>query len=791
MEAPQDVSVKRRRTREDRRRTARACDRCRRLKERCEGGIPCSRCMHLHRTCEFKRLSSAAYDDSSVLVQSTPPLLPEVNVHELLERVMYMEKILKHKFEGIDLDLDSLRRMARALDVHEQNNSSAPPDEDPIEDEVCTIDPVEDTTTHYSGEFSYWNFSMRVKRHIEDRMQAQDPLQVSNYWRAEQLHSGANSIAAAISCCPPRHIADFLTRVFFKHAETYYYVLDKQWLTGKVDALYNDREQFGSKSAAVVSIVLTVFAIATQYAYLDSPSRRSADFSEDALGTMFYQQAVRLLPEIIEASSLESVQACLLFAIYALPLDASGLGYIYITLTNRLGMQNGMHRKYTGSGLSAAMIETRNRVWWTAYTLERKISIFHGRPLSTHRSDVDAPLPTHRDDMYCETIQYMVASIQLTRRLEELCQEMCVYSPPTILLATDERSRFLLRTCPKHERPSVLSRLVDGKQNLEAWWKTLPGGLQAQKDVPHPQVNPGFRACIHLRLEYCLVSMFIGRPLLLNRAPSRSTPTSPETLTGDNCPVTTSAMSSHTKHRQQLVDSCIQAAKEALTLCGTLRNNGPGLARASYVEYSSCRASILALIARSIQDPSSQFHGELRQGLEMIREMAAAGDSARSEVALLESLERALARLRCANEANGTGAGDLSGTRSGADYDGFKQWESLWKSSGSAQPENMHSQRTTGPTPSKSQNRSDNPIPQSLESGALSSTSYNENMSDLHSPYPFDTLPFDHGNLPAHPELRFLQQFLEMPGYRFDAGFGMDNNLGCLGDTGTPFPGSG
>jgi hypothetical protein len=245
------------------------------------------------------------------------------------------------------------------------------------------------TVVDYSGEFSYWNFSMRVKRHIEDRMvyiscftyaqyqklmaaqQTQDPLQVSNYWRAEQLHSGANSIAAAVSCCPPRHIADFLINVFFKHAETYYYVLDKEWLTDKVDALYNDRGRFGNKSAAVVSIVLTVFAIATQYAYLDSPTRKSAEFTEDALGTMFYQQAIRLLPEIIEASSLESVQACLLFAIYALPLDASGLGYIYITLTNRLGMQNGLHRRYTGTGLSAAMVEMRNRVWWTAYTLER------------------------------------------------------------------------------------------------------------------------------------------------------------------------------------------------------------------------------------------------------------------------------------------------------------------------------------------------------------------------------------------------------------------------------------
>lgn len=159
--------------------------------------------------------------------------------------------------------------------------------------------------------------------------------------------------------------------MFFKHAETYYYVLDKEWLTDKVDTLYNDRGRFGNKSAAVVSIVLTVFAIATQYAYLDSPTRKSAEFTEDALGTMFYQQAIRFLPEIIEASSLESVQACLLFAIYALPLDASGLGYIYITLTNRLGMQNGLHRRYTGTGLSAAMVEMRNRVWWTAYTLER------------------------------------------------------------------------------------------------------------------------------------------------------------------------------------------------------------------------------------------------------------------------------------------------------------------------------------------------------------------------------------------------------------------------------------
>lgn len=30
------------------------CDECRRVKEKCEGGIPCNRCAHFQRPCEFK-----------------------------------------------------------------------------------------------------------------------------------------------------------------------------------------------------------------------------------------------------------------------------------------------------------------------------------------------------------------------------------------------------------------------------------------------------------------------------------------------------------------------------------------------------------------------------------------------------------------------------------------------------------------------------------------------------------------------------------------------------------------
>ncbi|KAL4937001.1 fungal-specific transcription factor domain-containing protein [Aspergillus oleicola] len=762
------MDIKRRRTREDRKRTARAnrCDRCRKLKERCEGGFPCLRCIHLGRNCEFKRMPQLPQDEQNDVLPPVPESscmkAPEVNVPELLERVACMENILKHKFDGIALDVDSLRRMSRALDQHDQNNghptTPLPAEGDPIEDEVCTIDPVEDTTTHYSGEFSYWNFSMRVKRHIEDRMHPQGTLQVSNYARAEQLCSGVNRIAAAISCCPPRHVADFLINVFFKHAQTYYFYLDRGWLMERIHALYTDPGKFSKKSAAVVSIILTVFAIATQYAYLEALNQRAlnmnAENSEDALGTMFYQQAIQFLPEIIEASSLESVQACLLFAVYALSVDASGLGYVYITLTNRLGMQNGMHRKYTGTGLSTAMVETRNRIWWTAYTLERKISIFHGRPLSTHISDVDACLPM--DDEAIEgsgslsTVSYMLAAAVLTKRLEEFSTDL---------------------TCNKSERLPVLSRLIARKKDLDAWWQTLPGRVHS--DIPHD--DPDYRTLTQLRLEYCLVKMFIGRPLLLNRASPRSpmSPQGSESHSPGNMSITTSenGPSNYALYRQDLVENCVQAAQETLELCLGLRDNGPGLARSSYIEYSSCRASLLVLIAHSIEKQSTQFRAHLRDGLDMIKEMSAAGDSARSEVALLESLERALARL-----LHYTGKND--GRSSGSDYEHFKHWESMWKSSSLMPlPEDSPHPVPRSSIPSTDPRFDDVMKPRNIPSTglteyggqpSLNTLSYNHDHLSIRSPNADGVLAFDN----TQPELRILQEFLGIPGYRFD-GFDM------------------
>ncbi|TVY63853.1 putative transcriptional regulatory protein [Fusarium oxysporum f. sp. cubense] len=580
---------------------------------------------------------------------------------------------------GVPLDTENLSNIADRLDAEHQSlnpASDGPRDLEglgdnlealEIDDEACTMQPVGDTTAHFSGEFSYWNFSMRIKNLIESQIQEPESRREGNsqnddsdaFPRAHHLRPGHNHLSEAISSFPPANISNFLVTVFFKFAESYLFFIEESWVFEKLDLLYKSPQGLSqSGSEVTVSILLTVLAIGTQYAHLEhangSENTSTSGLLEEEIGAMFYQQAIRLLPEIIEISSLESVQACLLFGYYSLPIDASGLGFIYVNLATRLGIQNGMHRKCSNSAFNASVIETRNRVWWTTYVLERKISIFHGRPISVSRSNIDASLPIHQDglqsDDWRKRASYTRVSVQLMYFLEDMYHEINI-----------------LRNCRKREIVTIVSRLVSKKDGLTTWWQSLPPDTIDANEQPTMTQS---RSAMHLRLDYCLVRMFVGRPFLLKKETkdSATSPSVPENSPGTNERSASKLVSS----REELISDCIKAATEALDICQQLRSSGMGLARASYSEYSACRASLLVLIAYSIRNLSDQFRKSLCEGLDMIREMSAAGESARSEISLIESLERALARLHAGARPNDVGSHNQAYSDSA--YEAFRSW---------------------------------------------------------------------------------------------------------------------
>lgn len=154
--------------------------------------------------------------------------------------------------------------------------------------------------------------------------------------------------------------------------------MKQSWLASKIEVAYSEKS--ASLDVGAICILFMVFAIGTQYAYLEStecipPNHNTSQapgvFSEDALGVSFYRQACKLVPDVITVSSLESVQACLLVGLYTLPLDASGLSYVYLNLAVRLAIQNGMHRRFHQSAFVDDTSDQSNRVWWTAYTMEK------------------------------------------------------------------------------------------------------------------------------------------------------------------------------------------------------------------------------------------------------------------------------------------------------------------------------------------------------------------------------------------------------------------------------------
>lgn len=113
--------------------------------------MPCRRCRHLRRPCEFSHQPATADKRAPDFAGS---------VKDLMDRLRCMGFILKHHFPHLALDIDSLRRTCDTLSAqksrHDQNETTAEllepsgnaqPSESPgIEDENCTIDSVDDTT---------------------------------------------------------------------------------------------------------------------------------------------------------------------------------------------------------------------------------------------------------------------------------------------------------------------------------------------------------------------------------------------------------------------------------------------------------------------------------------------------------------------------------------------------------------------------------------------------------------------------------------------------------------------
>lgn len=100
------------------------------------------------------------------------------------------------------------------------------------------------------------------------------------------------------------------------------------------------------------------------------------------------------LTDLMDQTSIASVQACILLGSYLVYHGKPNLSFALLGATIRTAQAIGLHRQPI-SGTNASL-EERKRVWWTIYTWDRFASVTYGRPLGINDKDcnVEHPMDT-------------------------------------------------------------------------------------------------------------------------------------------------------------------------------------------------------------------------------------------------------------------------------------------------------------------------------------------------------------------------------------------------------------
>ncbi|KAE8337970.1 hypothetical protein BDV24DRAFT_139040 [Aspergillus arachidicola] len=136
----------------------------------------------------------------------------------------------------------------------------------------------------------------------------------------------------------------------------------------------------------------------------------------------YYSNATRYVDEALQVPGLERIQSLLLLALYILrtPGSISNLGgWHIIGFAVRYAVELGMHRNIKCGGPRAQdpyHIEIRRRVFWSAYVLDRAVSLTLGRPFALSENDIDVDLPValEQNPVNVKEIQYNQSSAALT-----------------------------------------------------------------------------------------------------------------------------------------------------------------------------------------------------------------------------------------------------------------------------------------------------------------------------------------------------------------------------------------
>ena len=634
-ESPSDQNRSRKKPRlaeENRRRGAFACASCHRLKEKCDGRIPCERCERHGRACVARQ---AGLRDDTKLSENT---------NSRNKRTQYLEAIAEHFLGELPQDVESLGHIVQSFPKANHDCSQNMQGQNELQGTTTRLDFDESC---YSDQLSHLDFSRQVVDEVDKRL-ANGKLEDFGLERPSHGAALLNSdsfLSSTRRDLPPRQVANFLIEVYSEFAQTTTDFVDRAWADDRMQELYDPGRVLTSHDSPWICTMLTVLAIGSQFSSLAKTTEAASTDTfadgldgdpEGAVGSTLYEAASRLVPNIIALCSVESVQAFSVLAQYALCSNAVDVAHVYLNLALRMAFRSRINNTLLADQ-SSTESQLHRRLYQAVQSWEKRLCILHGLTYSLFH-DRSCTLPSN------------CGSLEKPNESKSIDEEDVMTSLTSWLDGIHSGLRLFLHSSGTPKMVNF-ARLIHVRKQYKQWWSN-----QSTSQTPILQLN---RLHAHLHLCFYLNLVFLGRPFIL------------KTVGRPHVAASSGAL----RAQAELANDAEYAAYGIIDICCMLDKSGR-LARASYIERSSCHAAVLVMLAQSLAGRCILFREKLEQGVDLVSRMTAVLNPVHKEASDIVAIHTAIVRLQ-SNLQDGTDQQNEQLTKEHAAYEEFKRWATV------------------------------------------------------------------------------------------------------------------
>lgn len=448
----------------ERKRVPIACVQCRQRKVRCQGGIPCSRCVKNSIGCDVNQTGGRNRSDDD-------------GNNNYIRR---LERIVRTAYPEF-VDIESLEAIERRLF---EQSPATPPSKKYKSRPVSEASVIQTIQNYVTGE-------------IPNKSTSELPPEYGSLQDDECYPEWKTIVEQSLTALPSRERAEFLVYVFQKHCETNYCYIHPFKIRDILPWAY-DSTSMVYRDVGKLICLFGVMAIASQFAYLETDS---IDFNIDGEpGQSYYNATLPLLGYLFHSDMFETIQTFLILGVYLLPrrnIDAER-SYVYLSLAAKLGLDNGFYDAQDESeSVHSEDVEFTNRVCWTVYVIERKLALQLGKSEVVPSDRLNLPLP--RDSF--PGLTYNGESNVFNQRA-------------IITLEKDFYPRIIQMVYAGRDLYNAnLEREVDNEYAELTKWKVDVDNHTDLTDTGSRM----FRGDMHLHMGYYLAVIYLCRPFMLYR----------------------------------------------------------------------------------------------------------------------------------------------------------------------------------------------------------------------------------------------------------------------------------